>query len=605
MKVTRLFLCMLVCFLFALHAFAQKEQGSLVPLTMELRVQALSELQRAMKTRYIGMESKKARKIDINELFEQAILAEKEIQDASLTGKFADQIWAENNLNFFDRAKLLVAQFQDGHMESYPPMSRTLVTLGIKVQLVGTEVIVVDIDPRLMSFNAKTADSNSFKSLHIGAKLKSVDGKNPLELSHEYAKFESASSDRARLLNGASAIANRSFSYPQKSYSEIEFSITEKDNGKEKETSITLDMPWFHLTAARMEAAIHFQRYHILPLRIIKNNYNAEKNETQFEQRSLSAMVNDSSKLKADVYAEWLTDADGDLVFSWGLASAGNTSFVVLSLGTFLDDTVLYKNAESTNTKLGDVFEKYLKEIVKLKKPIVLDLRNNYGGSLAFAKVFLSYFIREQDMDPKIFLRYRLSANMLSQTIALTDGISSANKRHNSFESSGVEVREFLKKSLDEQGNRLGNYSKPYFPKKILTDTDVSFAGDLVVLTSAKCVSACEMAASYLQYSGRASVIGEPTHGTGFGFINGGKFVDTNGVLALLIPDLEFGFKTDREQSENDPLIPGITYEPTLKDYTENSQGWIKKAGKVLRQMKRERIRSRVSSGIESAPQPL
>ena len=121
-----------------------------------------------------------------------------------------------------------------------------------------------------------------------------------------------------------------------------------------------------------------------------------------------------------------------------------------------------------------------------------------------------------------------------------------------------------------------------------------------MALTSPKCVSACDIMASLLSHSKRATLIGLPTNGTGAGArtlhpFNGTVWKDDHKILAIKIPNFLFGYPYKIKDSpkvlsmisqynlENRPTKPDTLYEPTLLDYLEKSKGWLQVAQRSLR----------------------
>ena len=116
------------------------------------------------------------------------------------------------------------------------------------------------------------------------------------------------------------------------------------------------------------------------------------------------------------------------------------------------------------------------------------------------------------------------------------------------------------------------------------------------------CISACDGLAILLKVGHRATLIGTTTNGTGAGFIGDGVFEDVQWrdryqVVSLRIPNRLFGYGGALGQhvfsdpnafidmnSENRPVAADITYDSTLSDVTNNSEGWYTKAIDTLNQ---------------------
>jgi hypothetical protein len=102
-----------------------------------------------------------------------------------------------------------------------------------------------------------------------------------------------------------------------------------------------------------------------------------------------------------------------------------------------------------------------------------------------------------------------------------------------------------------------------------------------------------------LKSSGRATIIGTHSNGTGAGFLSTGElnthWDDRLRVLETQVPNYLFGvpgksyettvFEDNSAEtmcSENKPTIADIQYAPTMLDVAKNNIGWLNKAAEVL-----------------------
>jgi len=161
----------------------------------------------------------------------------------------------------------------------------------------------------------------------------------------------------------------------------------------------------------------------------------------------------------------------------------------------------------------------------------------------------------------------------------------------------------------------------------IKTDEDVKgYDKKIVALITPNCISACDMTASLLKNSKRATLIGTHTNGTGAGFWddeeNGfpRKWVDSHNTLQVYIPNSLFGvpskeivekeghilpFKAHKNFiSENIPSVADVQFSPTLKDITGETKGWLNKALEVLFPAAPQPEPAAATSPAETTPEP-
>jgi hypothetical protein len=102
-----------------------------------------------------------------------------------------------------------------------------------------------------------------------------------------------------------------------------------------------------------------------------------------------------------------------------------------------------------------------------------------------------------------------------------------------------------------------------------------------------------------LKSSGRATIIGTHSNGTGAGFLSTGelntKWEDRLRVLETQVPNYLFGVpgtsidqtvfdenSVEKMCSENRPIFADVTYSSTMLDLARNNLGWLQKASQVL-----------------------
>ena len=160
------------------------------------------------------------------------------------------------------------------------------------------------------------------------------------------------------------------------------------------------------------------------------------------------------------------------------------------------------------------------------------------------------------------------------------------------------EVRDLFQKTIDERNNYTPMFvNSPVTPHPSIGGYDKK----IVALITPNCISACDITSFILKASGRATLIGTHSNGTGAGFMSTGEisndWEDDHKVFSTTIPNLLFGLpgsKTDTEtlvfekdsverlDTENRPTFADVQYWTTNKDIQNKNIGWLEKAAEVL-----------------------
>jgi C-terminal processing protease CtpA/Prc len=198
-----------------------------------------------------------------------------------------------------------------------------------------------------------------------------------------------------------------------------------------------------------------------------------------------------------------------------------DTGIGYIKINTFSDDYSL----------LASSWEHIIKDVLDNEVPaLILDLRNNSGGSGSLAMDFAGYFFDEE--------------------IPLYDGYY-----------------------YDEDS---GEFEADKVPTKI-TPAPILYEGPIAVLVSPYCVSACEGFAYALSQEGRATIIGNfPTSGA-FGEVGRGQYD--------MPEDISMQFPTGRPQTpsaelliEGTGVIPDTTVPVTQEDVLSNADSVLQTA---------------------------
>ncbi len=142
------------------------------------------------------------------------------------------------------------------------------------------------------------------------------------------------------------------------------------------------------------------------------------------------------------------------------------------------------------------------------------------------------------------------------------------------------------------------SFTNVILPDAVEADTDVGgYSENIVVLLTSKCASACEVTAGLLKNSGRATLVGSPSNGTGAGYMNisgtaniDASWRDSKDVLSIEIPSFVFvvpekGFDATQHIltyqdykkfiPENIPVEPDVPFSVPLSDILGDSNLWL------------------------------
>ena len=256
----------------------------------------------------------------------------------------------------------------------------------------------------------------------------------------------------------------------------------------------------------------------------------------------------------------------------------------------------------TTNVKAGenqtsfiDGIRAFIAELKENQLPLILDLRVNGGGNGNLPAQVLSVLAEEGAVYPGATSGYRMTSYMrqvmepdLRQEVAGED---------QSLGLTSDDMRKFFQNTIDERRDYTPMFAAeiiPYDMEKIK-----GFNNKIVALVTANCISACDKMAFLLKSSGRATIIGTHSNGTGAGFLSSGelntKWEDRLRVLETQVPNYLFGrpgtsakdtvFDLNSVEtmcSENKPTIADVQYSPTILDVAKNNIGWLITASNVL-----------------------
>jgi len=159
------------------------------------------------------------------------------------------------------------------------------------------------------------------------------------------------------------------------------------------------------------------------------------------------------------------------------------------------------------------------------------------------------------------------------------------------------DMKNVFQKTLDDRSEYTPMFAGEVIPFDM--QKVKGFNNKIVALVTASCISACDKMSFLLKASGRATIIGTHSNGTGAGFLSSSelntKWEDRLRVFETQVPNYLFGIpgksyettvfddnSADEMCSENRPTVADIQYAPTMLDVAKNNVGWLQKAAQVL-----------------------
>lgn len=564
-------------------------------LDQEDRVDIITSFLKRVQMEYVLLPLKEKRLgINLSKMREEAIQLEKSITDTLLSADLktnlearerVSQIQAKMNQDFFDRMLKLVAIFKDTHFGIRTKIARPSVYFGINFYRADGKVTVGSIDKKLLALSSKVSGAN-FSEIVPGQEVEAIDGIPVEDKINELKPYINASSDGYADMIAIWSLSGRNFKYPEKN-----FVILKLANGS------TYKLPYFANASKdatpRIDANVYFNKIGIpsdatsVSL-VFDSNTNTWKDDfstfTGYRTQNLFLNLND---LK--IY----NDDNGNPAIRTGYYIKKGIAHGVLQLLTFHTKNV--KRGEEV-TPFIQAIANFINELKDNDIDLIIDLRNNGGGSIAYTSQLLSLIAPQNANYPGQTAGYRIVPSIreiieadLSQVLPAEDL---------SYGITMDEIKNIFYSTIDE--NR--SYT-PMFTYSSVTASPLVKGYDkkVVALISPNCISACDITAFILKASGRATLIGSHSNGTGAGFLENdvvtNLWEDDTKVFETKIPNLLFGLpgsatdtstlifekdSVDRLDTENRPTYADVEYTNTLTDIWKQNIGWLEKAAEVL-----------------------
>ena len=559
-------------------------------ISPEQVIQSIESMQNALKTSYIGYNIKKSLiGKSGDDIFKEC--------KSDLTGLLKSKPDGLSSFEFYDQVLLCLAGFKDSHFGISKVLRSSYISSPVaEVKMVQNKFYILTNRPGLISKLEeiqKLPDGSLLEKLKIGTEVILIDGQSPKIEIDRLKKYISASADLTRQNEATSVLFSRNFAYPEKS----EFSLTLKlADG----STADVILPWVQFNLSSIPSTLESRTLlsdrgimkvlDLLPDSKLIGRKGADLSSPLFKQ-----IENSHSYQNVD---------DEDVLLT-GVVNLNDKNYCYLQLNSFNFEQdqeygykIIEKIGETTSPlSLENVLKNYLQSCQVSEAPLIFDLRNNGGGNSKVAELIYAFF--ENDQIKSMYLAKSLLTEVgnngyIGNYVDLIDGDSPSLDETLLFDS--------VKKA--REGNQLVTdwilIKNNKLERKI-------YSGDVFVLISTNCVSACEGAANRFKISGRATILGEATSGTGFGFSSYGnaetKFRDPlnlfelgimNHAFQAIVIDDDKNFKTigDLKGSilpfdkikllENNPVTPDVVIQYTLNDMLSEYSDYIASLTKIF-----------------------
>jgi hypothetical protein len=498
-------------------------------------------------------------------------------------------------MQFLDRVREITANFQDSHfqLDAVDPLSP--VSLGFIVSNISGKYLVTSLRPKYLAN----------QDVEVGDEVVSIDGKDPLTAANELKPYFPASSDLYRTNSVLFKLTSRDFALPTQATSTVVL--------RRKGMTISRNLPWGAASISRSDEATYLKNIKVSPAmqnlgldteslfsEDWRTNIGALKNRVDFADVSdpttpvitvgtLDSASGPVAYLQIQTYMitavsqiPGSNDLDQGSAISNILTTLENSAVKGLPdlpfVRTIKKELSKRKPLLPTNVgkiyKFSDFIDIVMSAFKAQSMPLILDVRYNPGGIIDDAISLVSSLASHNENIPPLSQMFRVT-NLAWESVdaAVAAGTEDPAK----LNPLAQEVA-----SIFTDARAQGSAYSEVLPADPLTTNKVvnGYNQKIVVLTSSFCVSACDVTALLLKNAGRATLMGEPTNGTGAGFFSTFEvpdFTDTNHIIVAHLPNSLFGrplkagedprtIAVESIEAENHPTQPDVLVEPTLTD---------------------------------------
>lgn len=538
------------------------------------RLKAINQFLDAVELEYAALPYKiKTLQISLNGLRKAAVEAEAAIPDTDVK---IEQ--AKSNMDFLDRGRKLVANFQDTHFDLYPSLGTNAYFLGFTIGKMEDKYVIAGLFQKLLGYSKRyTTQLDRIKN---GQEVVAIDGVPVADAVKALEPYISSSSTTARELLAIDALTVRSFSIPQKNYAVV---TIKDENGNEASYRI----PWFTAKGARVDQDLLIKEGDFRTFNELLLTWDKEKKKWINEGDS-SDLGDGFSEIIPLMDEEIFYNSDKDEVIKAGFQVDSGKSYVIAKINSFEYPDLQDKDGQAIT------FAKAVGHIARMAEgsgsPVILDLRNNPGGQQSLAAQLLAAFTEKDKIYPGPVMGYRVT-----RTTQLISEFDQGTIRPGlSLNLPGDQIYDLFKEAVANKSV----YTAAVSNGDIVADPEVGgFSQKMAVLTSPFCISTCDIAALLFKTSGRAIIVGMPTNGTGDGFSGGEaltKWSDSYRIFSSQIPNHLFGRpggeageyifrdKLEALTSENRPTMPDVAHAPTMDDLNSKGIAWLQEGINAL-----------------------
>ena len=498
--------------------------------------------------------------LDLEQIFHSARNLEKQYPNTD-----RDFYQAVSNLWFFDRLSLLIAKFQDTHLQIQPLMEMPHIRLGIEiVPLANGNYMLSSIDSNLQNKLEKQG-----VSLEVGDLIYEV---NDLAIHEEVAKLQKyipSSSKNYAFTKAVQSLTSRNFKYPKSPRMKITY---RNGSGEIKKANLK----WTYTYNYKRSDALYYLDYLGFEFRW------HDSSDGNNQHPPISDILKNTK--------EWYSYQEPTVLMQrTGIIDLKGKKAGVLQIFSFHDIEVIGEKNSVVRSWDSPIID-FLKLLKKRNLPLILDLRNNQGGIVELPLRLMSLIAKSGEEYPSYIEGFRMTA-----------GIQQMWQRVSGDENdlfNDVAIASQLRMALKNGQKYSGVWDKS---EDITADKELGgFNQEIIALTTSSCISACDILSILLESSARATFIGSATNGTGSGYFSwepyeGSQYVDVHEIFKLEIPNMLFGHglkngpkyqlsekATLKFNRENRPVVPHIPYKSTSKDYLNGDLGWFELALSIL-----------------------
>jgi hypothetical protein len=547
-------------------------------------LQSLAAMQNSFRSSYIGYKLKK-----------------------DLIGKSGDQIFAEcrqrlnqypdklSTFDYYDFMQECIAIFRDSHLELSKTTTPSTVTSVIaSAKLIQGKLYIYEIRANLINKfeELKKLPKNSIKEkLLPGLEIVSINDHSPLQEINQLKKYSAEAADKTIENVTVENIFTRNFFYPDKN--ELKLVVKQPDA-----SLYEIEVPWIQFTDkdggdGSIESKVILTDRNIIPSGdlSVDDEFLLEfgKKENTIPQ-IYGSLFSEIQNLK--MYKK----IGGNTVLLTGFVNIDNDRYCYIKLKSFSlpisggKENLVSESKTKVEQSIVDVLQNYLADCDFSGKPLIFDLRQNGGGSADLADQIYNLF-----ETPTTPISYSASAYLINRgnSNALNLLLNGLKKPVQSLQST------LALKSLDNEKTQ-----GDWILERQIKNTRNVFTGKVALLISSNCYSACESTANRFKKTNRAILVGEPTGGTGFGFMGGSTYSDIHQSFSIKILNMAFqsavvsddkDFSSDADTKgsvkkfselpllENHPVQPDFTIVPTYNDIFNNSADYLKSLNEILK----------------------